>query len=516
MTKSFKYLSLLILLLILTACSKLYNNNNSVIDDTAQQMKYAQRLANTPQPAVVVKPGYYVDPNTVPLNHNPDWTTRYVSLHARGLPFSFLLKQLLRYYPVSAHFDETVLPQRLVTINYKGSVKGALDALAASANYSYVVSSHDVSWSSFQTQSFDISFMPGTSNYLVGQDENQSNSDHETNSSQVNQINDQQYSNLQARLSVWLDLKKTLNQLKSKQGNVIVSESTTSVTVHDRPSNIKQIAEYINQLNRYLSQQVSIKVQILEVNLKKDFNYGINWNLLTNALGTKFRLIGNAAAATNLVNDNLITNSSNSALTRLGIGSNGTDVFINALSQQGKVRIVTEPEVVTMNNQIASIRITQSVGYIQSVSQTSNQNFTTSAISPGSITDGFTLYLLPKIQNDQVFMQITSTIANLERLEKVSNVPLNAGGATLNAQYQAIQVPTLSQKSFNQRSLVHSKSTLIIAGYKRLRNANRTAAFFGIDPLGGKGASSANIETLVLITPTILHSSRSNVHINTK
>lgn len=72
--------------------------------------------------------------------------------------------------------------------------------------------------------------------------------------------------------------------------------------------------------------------------------------------------------ATNLVASNVLDNNPNSAAAGLSIGKvNGTQSLINALSKRSKLRIVTKPEVVAMNNQIASIRITQDTGYIASV-----------------------------------------------------------------------------------------------------------------------------------------------------
>jgi type IVB pilus formation R64 PilN family outer membrane protein len=500
---------------LLASCSQTYVDSKASIAKTGDQIKLAERQANASDKPVIVKSGYYIDSNAVAISHNPNWLTRPITLQANSIPLNLLMNRVLRNAPAVTNYDNTVQKQQLVNIRYHGSIKGALDTLASETNYNYSVHPNDITWSAFQTKTFDISFMPGSSNYLVGQDQDSSSSSNTSSggSSPVDQINDQQYSNLQAQLSLWHDLSKTLDQLKSKQGHVIVSESTTSVTVQDRPSNVKAIAKYILALNHTLTQQVSIKVQLLEIKLNKDFNYGVNWNLVTEQLGTQFNLVGSAASSTNLVANSAIS-SGGSGLSTLGIGSNGTDAVINALNQQGEVRVVTEPQVVTMNNQIAAIRITQSVGYLESVSQTTSQSFSTSSVTPGSITDGFTLYLLPKIQNEKIYMQISSTIASLDKLDKVSTDPASSTSSS-STQYQAIQVPTLSQKSFNQRSLVSSGSTLIVAGFKQMKDATSDASLFGIKPLGGRGASTNNIETLMLITPVVLHSSKSNVHINT-
>ena len=105
-------------------------------------------------------------------------------------------------------------------------------------------------------------------------------------------------------------------------------------------------------------------------------------------------------------------------------------------------------------------------------------------------------------------MQISSRIANLVSLQKVSNEPngtQNSNSST-NNQYSAIEVPTIDSKEFNQRSVVQSGSTLIIAGYKKLADETQNAKMFGISALGGQGATQNNVETLVLISPIILQS----------
>ena len=128
-----------------------------------------------------------------------------------------------------------------------------------------------------------------------------------------------------------------------------------------------------------------------------------------------------------------------------------------------KVSVVTEPEVTTMNNQIAEVRITRDTGHLQSVSTTSidNQGSTT-ALTPGVVTDGFSLFLLPKIRHHEVYLQGGSTLSTLMQLVQVSN---QVSGTT-NANIQAIQVPTLSRKPFQSGAPGCDRvRTLIIAGY---------------------------------------------------
>jgi type IVB pilus formation R64 PilN family outer membrane protein len=363
-----------------------------------------------------------------------------------------------------------------------------------------------VSWSAYETRMFDISFMPGYSSYMVGRGNNSTSgfSNAYLGSGEVqSDVNDDQYSNLQAQLSVWEDLRNGLGKLTSPDGKFMISEATTTVTVRDHPDNVDAISKYLDDLNQTLSQQVAIKVEVLDVRLTESFNMGINWDAVAHTLNTTFQLSSTLANAT-VLNPLELSNSSTSAISSFIIGGGKHQTFINALNLQGKVQVVTNPQVVTMNNQIASIRITNDTSYVKSVSTTNTPDSgTTSSITPGTITNGFTLYILPKIQGDNIFMQLSSTLSDLLSITKQDNAPANTPQANLSS-FVAIQTPTLTQKVFNQRTKVRTGETLVVAGYRRVSDKTSNAKLFEVEALGSKGSDSENIETLVLITPIIL------------
>ncbi len=508
-----RYSFIAVMTCLLTACSHTpYVTSNANVSATQRDVKQVVTRYDTTPPAVVVHKGYYVSTTPYPLKQQPAWMRKTLTLQAKNMPLGILMNRILEGTGITSSFDNTVSPQTLVSIDYSGNVAGALQNLAATTGYNYTIGNTNVAWSLFMTKTFNISFMPGSSNYMVGQSQQNLTPGTASEDDQTNHLNDAQYSNLSGRLSVWNDLSSTLNNLKSKDGFVSVSESTSSVTVRDHPSNVSVMANYITQLNQSLSQEVGIRVQIIEVELNKDYNFGIDWNVIQKIVKTQVALTGDLSSATNLVATNLVSQQGNTGLTGFQIGKSGSDnshVLLTALSQEGRVRVVTKPQVVTMNNQIASIRITEDTGYIKSITSSQFEQYQTTTITPGTITDGFTLYLLPKIQSEDVYMQISSRIANLLSLQKVSNEPTNlekSDSVKANSQFSAIMVPTIAAKEFNQRSVVRSGSTLIIAGYKQLRDQTANTKMFGLSALGAQGSQSKNVETLILITPTILKS----------
>src|SRR3990167_871938 len=497
--------------------TKPYLQAKDNVDMTHSQIQESLDKSEQTAPAVKERPGYYVNTHPIPLRTQPAWLRQSVTMRANQMPLNLLMSRLLHSTNMTASFDHSVQEDRPVSLNYSGNIQGALDNIQAQTDYHYVIDGAELNWSAYVTKTFNISFMPGASNYLVGQKEGSTENrqnygsaeNGSTAGSPLTQLNDDQYSNLHADLSVWRDLKETLNRLKSKMGEVMVSESTTTVTAHDKPENIRAMDRYIKELNAVLSQEVAIKVRVLDVDLNEASNYGINWNIVGRALHTDFKVLGNLSNATNLIATQLggATSSAN-GLGAVQIGDDNSNAIINALAQQGKVRVVNQPQVVTLNNQIATIKITQDTGYVQSLTSSTTYNgIVSSSINPGTVTEGLTLYLLPKIRDNFVYMQISSTISSLLRLDKVSNSPDSDDGKNhrKGSDYQAIQVPTITSKSFNQRSVVQSGSTLIVAGYKKLSDETKSASMMGIDALGGKGMQAKHTEMVVLITPVIIN-----------
>ncbi len=492
--------------LLLTSCAlPPYQHADERVDQTDKQIAADKAADNLRAPAVISRPGYYIDTHPVTLSQDPAWMRRSVTMTAQSMPMDELVSRLLRNGDVNVRYDDTVLPKRLVSLHYTGSVKGALETVAAKTRYYYTIEDNVISWSSFETKMFDISFMPGFSSYMVGRGHNSTSGfgNAYLGSGEVqSDVNDDQYSSLQAQLSVWDDLRTGIGKLVSSDGKFMISESTTTVTVRDHPDNVDAIGKYLGDLNNTLSQQVAIKVEVLDVRLNQSYNMGINWDAIVSTF-TDFQLLANLADATTL-SPVALNGGTTSGVASFVIGKNDHQTFINALDLQGKVHVVTNPQVVTMNNQMASIRITNDTSYVKSVSTTQTPDAgTTSSITPGTVTDGFTLYVLPKIQGDKVYMQISSTLSDLDGITKADNAPTGTD-VTSSTTYTAIQTPTLTQKMFNQRTMLQSGQTLIVAGYRRVRDQTANAKFFEVSALGGKGAESENIETLVLITPIVM------------
>lgn len=510
---------------MLAAChSPVYNQTEGNIADVkikaAAERKKNDRLAK-PTPPLLVKPGLYVDTTPISIRKRPGWLSNHIVVRGDQLPFSYYSRLIAAgaNSNVLTKYQVGLDPTATVNINYSGPISGALDLLAARSGYVYSISNNSVYWQAFITRTFDIAFMPGDSDYLVGKksggagaNTSQQGSTAQVSNYTTSDTSDSEYSNLSGKISIWKDLKDTISQMLSPEGKMTVSQSSTSVTVRDRPSNVQLVGQYIYNLNSNLSKQVLVKVQVLEINLSNAFNYGIDWNIITNAFhNSAFRINANygtpvAITALGAATDaNPLGTPSFGAIQQVPDGKNGIpayQILIKALNQQGKTSVVSEPRVLCLNNQVSVVRIVRSEGYVASIQNTSlagdtsssgTNNTVTSQVTPGMVITGLTLYILPKILNDRVYLSVNADLST------------NNGFSTFGPTNSVIQLPNITEKHFNQRSMIKSGDTLILSGFRQLTNRAGAAQLFTSQALGGKAAEQQNSETVVLITPIILH-----------
>lgn len=507
--------------IFLTACQPpiLYHQTQSNVADANQRLNEARQksddAAKTP-PSMVVNQGLYVDRTPINLSKRPMWVKNRIVLRGDQLPFSYYSRAAVNgtRHNILTRYQVGLDQAQTMTMNYSGPIEGALDLIASKTGYVYTINGNEVYWQAFVTKTFDISFMPGSSDYMMGKGTGASTSSGgaggsgQSSTAFYDDSASAQYSNLKGTLSVWKDLENTIKQLLSPDGKVIVSESTTSVTVRDRPTNVDLVAKFIYNLNSNLSKQVLVKVQIVEVELSSDFLNGINWDIVQQAFGHSNYIL-NANFGTPIS----ITPFGGNAVPKIGLQkaadlaatASWFQALINALKQQGKVSVVTEPRVVCLNNQVSVIRIVNQQGYVASVQNTTvagaatggSGGTVTSQVTPGSLITGLTLYILPKIMNGKVYLQVNADLAN-----KIgSGLTTFSTGGTDSV---TIQLPNLTQKQFSQKSLIGSGDAMILSGFRRVENESEAMQLFDSQALGGMGARQAVTETIVLITPIIL------------
>lgn len=301
--------------------------------------------------------------------------------------------------------------------------------------------------------------------------------------------------------SLWQNLQEAIKSILSRSGRLSISPSTSSLTVTDHPSVLLRVDRYMKQQNDILKRQVQIDVQILNVDVDAQDNYGINWGLVLKGAKGGFSINGQAVAS-GMSNggSSFVPTNTTQAFT---IGStsgdiSGSQLIINALSTINKNSLVTSTAVTTLSNQPVPVQFIDQLSYLASVQTTisGQSSLSQTALTPGQLTTGFSLNILPVIEADgRVNLQLSLNISALKRMAQYST-----SGST-------VQLPETLQRNFMQKVVIKSGDTFVVTGFdsdtQAIANSGVGSAynwFFG----GGVSANKARTRLVVLVTPRVI------------
>lgn len=303
--------------------------------------------------------------------------------------------------------------------------------------------------------------------------------------------NNTQNTAVTSQLAVYASIEKAVAAMLSANGKVVASPATGTITVVDTPDRLDRIAAFIDGENQALSRQVVINVTVLAVTVSDAEEYGINWDLVYSNLRERYGIKNTVASSPNSVG--FSAGILNTAASRLA----GTSLIIKALSEQGKVRRHTTASVVTLNNQPVPVQVAKQTSYLRSSHTTTTALVgTTTTLTPGTVTSGFNMSILPHVlANGTVMLQFSTDISSLRGIRTVTS----SGGA--------IETPEMDTRNFLQRVSMKSNETLIISGFEQADdNLDRQGVgkvenfLFG----GGYKAKSSREVIVILITPTTM------------
>jgi type IVB pilus formation R64 PilN family outer membrane protein len=386
-----------------------------------------------------------------------------------------------------------------VRITYpEGNLKGLLDTAAARFGVFWKYANGSVLFYHTETRTFQISAIPGDSALSASV---ASSSDSQGGAggaggggsgAKGNSATNSQNTEVKSELSVFGSLEKSIGSMLSTYGKVVSSPATGSITVTDTPDRLDQIATFVDEENKALSRQIMVNVSVLSVEMEEGDNYGINWNAVYNNLTTKFGISNTfapAAGSTSFSAAILDTSSSKFA---------GTAAMISALSSQGQVRQKTTASVATLNNQPVPVQVAKQTTYLKSSETTVTANVGSSTtLTPGVVTSGFNLTVLPHVlHNGTVMLQFSTDISSLKNIRTVSS------------NNSTIESPETTTRNFLQRVAMKSGETLIISGFEQLEDrmdAQGVGRPTNYALGGGYRAGSTKEVIVILITPITIN-----------
>ncbi|MFH1355012.1 MAG: secretin N-terminal domain-containing protein, partial [Candidatus Omnitrophota bacterium] len=206
-------------------------------------------------------------------------------------------------------------------------------------------------------------------------------------------------------------LKEKIQESVTKGlGSVKIDERTNKIAVTDFPGKLDEIAELIKAFDERTS-QVLIDAQIIEISPSESFNMGIDWDFW---IDKHFKMSTVLTGITGA--DKLSIGTAD-----ITPGEPGQyKAIIDMLRTIGETNILSSPRIMALNNQEAKILVGTKDAYITSTTSLSGDNTVTSQ-SVNFVDVGIKLFVTPTINSDGfVTMKIKPEVSSATRTDITS------------------------------------------------------------------------------------------------
>ena len=306
-------------------------------------------------------------------------------------------------------------------------------------------------------------------------------------------------------INFWGDLGEQLKSMVSPTGSYTINSLAGTVMVRDSHRNIEMIAQFITSVTASVVRQIDLEVEIYEVALNNSSQLGINWSYLAENLNTSFNTVpGQLTLGTGgglIVQTPVFGSPPGDPGIRIAHQRGNLSAVLDALKQQGNLRVVSRPRLRTLNNQPAVVRVGQDLPvFVKQVTQspgtppviTTNETIQT-------ITVGTVLSITPQISADGLItLDITPAVSRLVRTETSATGQTNA--------------PVIDIRQASSIVRVRDGATVVMGGLVQdnATTTHRKIPVLGDIPLLGKAfsgeyKSSERTELVFFLTPRIIH-----------
>ncbi len=277
---------------------------------------------------------------------------------------------------------------------------------------------------------------------------------------------------------------------------IIADEPNNSLVIVATPRQYEVILPVITQLDA-MPLQVLIDATIVEVDLKNDLKYGMQWSFDT---GNFHNLLSNIGSG-DLKGIGPVTGYS------LFYSGGTAKAVLNALAQKSAINVIASPSLMVLNNQEAFINVGDKVPVATSQSTNTNsvnvtQNLvtpnTTSAIVSNNIQmldTGITLKIKPRVNAGGLVLM---------KIEQEANQAVATTTSSLNS-------PTIQQRKINSSIAVKSGETIVLGGLIREDTSDGLTGMpilSEIPVIGSLFGTTTKVknktELVILITPRVV------------
>lgn len=302
-------------------------------------------------------------------------------------------------------------------------------------------------------------------------------------------------------LNLWGDLENELiaivyqesDSYNPKHPRIIINKGAGLITLSATPRQLLRVGDYIDALQARLSQQVQIDVQIFSIEHSDINTTGINWaKLYELGINTQSTPEALASITPSGLNYGVYVFSQN-----LSVGQ-----IVQFLKEYGKTHSISNPKIITLNNQPAIISVGNVLRYSQSLIYQTSTN---------SSTIQNTGYQYPSVFSG-VLLDVTPSIYDKEIILKINPSITAAKDASIENQASALSAPpNLSTNQLSSIVRIKDGQRVILGGLISESNitSRRGLPLLGAIPVikylfSYKKTIKQKKEMIIVITPTII------------
>ncbi len=306
----------------------------------------------------------------------------------------------------------------------------------------------------------------------------------------------------------WKELREEIGHLLTEKGknSLAINMTAGMIQVTDRPAALERVASYLEGLRNTIHRQVDIEAKLYDVTLNDQFQLGVDWEQAIKMYGGQMAIAGAPTPTTATGGFSLKDRAFS-----LNFQNANTKVLVQALQEQGEVRVISKPSIRTLNNQTALIKVGTERPFFQSATIFLPNTLTSSGSGTGAsttataqqdivttITVGTILSITPQISDDDfISLDISPVLTSLVATETSPNKTANA--------------PVLDIKQASTLIRVRSGETVVMGGLIQEETAKteRKLPVAGDIPIlghlfRGKFNASRRRELIIFITPRLV------------
>jgi len=302
------------------------------------------------------------------------------------------------------------------------------------------------------------------------------------------------WNKIKNQINNMLHREEDSNKLPSK---TIINQDAGIVSVTGTKRQLDRVQKYIKNIMKRLHKEILVEVKLIEVRYDSSKSKGIDWSKFE--LGLKGSSDATSTSVSGVTNNGFIK-------PNYLVGYNfSIDGLINFLNTQGKVHLVSNPKIMTLNNQPAIINVGTQVNYRYDNGATTTISTggttTTPSFSSGSTFVGVTLDITPQVTNNNyIMLKINPSVSEISKnhIDPTTGIPFLA--------------PDIKVKQLSSIVKVKDGSKVLIGGLISKNETiedNSVPGLSDIPILGSAFKSSkkvhTNSELIIILIPHIIN-----------